>query len=105
MGQELLDRIEQRPGVLGGKLVTRGTRLSVLLIAGQVAAGASEDELLGDYPHITREDIEACVAYAEAYPDVLIDDDGPFLADPSRWHVVEAGEDEASGARHGPDGP
>lgn len=61
---KLRDRIEAKPGVLGGKPVIEGTRISVELILDFLASGATVDQLLTEYPHITREDILACVAYA-----------------------------------------
>lgn len=61
---KLRDRIEAKPGVLGGKPVIEGTRISVELILDFLASGTTVEELLKDYPHITREDILACVAYA-----------------------------------------
>jgi uncharacterized protein (DUF433 family) len=61
---KLRDRIEAKPGVLSGKPVIEGTRISVELVLDFLASGATVEELLKDYPHITREDILACVAYA-----------------------------------------
>jgi uncharacterized protein (DUF433 family) len=49
-----------------GKPVIRGTRITVELILHKLAEGASEHDLLDDYPHITREDIRAAVAYGAA---------------------------------------
>jgi uncharacterized protein (DUF433 family) len=46
-----------------GKPVIRGTRITVELILHKLAEGASEDEVLGDYPHLAREDIRAAVDY------------------------------------------
>ena len=57
--------IEQVPGVLGGKPVIKGTRISVELIVGYLYGGAwGEDDIVENYPGITREDIEACRQYA-----------------------------------------
>ena len=61
---KLRDRIESKADVLGGKPVIVGTRISVELILDALASGATIEALLGNYPHITREDILACVAYA-----------------------------------------
>jgi uncharacterized protein (DUF433 family) len=49
-----------------GKPVIRGTRITVELILRKLAEGASEGELLQDYPHLTTEDIRAAVAYGAA---------------------------------------
>lgn len=61
---ELLDRITADPAILGGKPTIRGTRLSVHFILGLLAHGASVDELLAEYQHLAREDIQACLLFA-----------------------------------------
>lgn len=53
------------PAVLTGKPVVKGTRLAVEYILGLMAQGWSETEILRNYPGLTREDILACVAYAQ----------------------------------------
>lgn len=58
------DRITLDPAVLVGKPVIRGTRLSVEFIVGLLANGWSIEDVLKEYDHITREDIQACLAYA-----------------------------------------
>jgi uncharacterized protein (DUF433 family) len=58
------DRIGVEPGVLLGKPVVRATRLAVEFVLELVAAGWSFDEIVGEYPGLTVEDIRACVAYA-----------------------------------------
>ena len=60
------ERIDIDPAIMMGKLVIRGTRITVELILRKLAEGASEDELLDDYPHITRGDIRAAMAYGAA---------------------------------------
>ncbi|HEV8359087.1 MAG TPA: DUF433 domain-containing protein [Candidatus Thermoplasmatota archaeon] len=60
------DRITMNPGILGGKPIIRGTRISVQLILDQVAAGMTFDEILAEYPSLTREDVEAAIRYASA---------------------------------------
>ena len=47
-----------------GKPVIRGTRVTVELLLRQLSEGATEDSLLEAYPHLTREDIKAAIAYA-----------------------------------------
>ena len=59
------DRITIDPAVLTGKPLIRGTRLSVEFIVGLLAQGWSEAEILRNYSGITREDILACLAYAQ----------------------------------------
>lgn len=58
----LSERIVVDTEVLAGKPVIRGTRLAVEFILELLAAGQSEDELLSEYPGLTREDILACLS-------------------------------------------
>ena len=57
-------RIHIDPEILGGKPVIRGTRLAVEFILELLAAGQTEQELLVNYPGVSREDILACLSYA-----------------------------------------
>jgi uncharacterized protein (DUF433 family) len=57
-------RIISDPEILGGKPCIKGTRISVELILGWLAAGWSFEQLMEAYPHITREDILAALAFA-----------------------------------------
>jgi uncharacterized protein (DUF433 family) len=61
---DLLSRIVVDPKVMTGKPVIRGTRLTVQYVLGLMAAGASEDEIVGEYSGLTGEDIRACLAFA-----------------------------------------
>ena len=58
------DRIVIDPAVRFGKPCVRGTRITVGDVLGYLAGGMSEDEILADFPHLTREDIRACLAFA-----------------------------------------
>jgi uncharacterized protein (DUF433 family) len=60
------ERIEMNPAVMLGKPVIRGTRVTVELILRKLAEGATEIEILQDYPHLTTEDIRAAMAYGAA---------------------------------------
>jgi uncharacterized protein (DUF433 family) len=57
-------RIELDPRVCNGKPVIKGTRIPVSVILEQIAEGVSWDQLLGDYPELQREDIQAALVYA-----------------------------------------
>lgn len=57
-------RIISTPGVRGGKPRLQGTRLTVQDILGALAAGDTIEELLVDYPYLTREDFAAVLRYA-----------------------------------------
>jgi uncharacterized protein (DUF433 family) len=58
------DRIILDPQILVGKPVIKGTRIAVEHIVSLLAQGWTEAEVLESYPHITHEDILACLAYA-----------------------------------------
>lgn len=58
------DRIDINPEVMLGKPVIRGTRITVELLLRKLSEGATEADLLDAYPHLTREDIQAAIAYA-----------------------------------------
>lgn len=60
----LLDRMVVDPAVLVGKPVIKGTRLAVEFIIDLLAQGWAEAEILRNYPGLTHEDIQACLAYA-----------------------------------------
>lgn len=57
-------RIIIDPDVLVGKPVIRGTRISVDLVIDLLARGYSKEQILGQYDHVTADDIQACLAYA-----------------------------------------
>ncbi len=63
------------PNVMVGKPVIRGTRITVEHILQEVANGLSIDEILQEYPHLTREGVQAALKFAidsvdiaQAYP-------------------------------------
>ena len=60
------DRITLDPAILVGKPCIKGTRISVELIVESLANGWTYEEILESWDHITREDIQACMAYASA---------------------------------------
>lgn len=52
------------PGKRGGKPCIRGMRITVYDVLEYLASGMPEDEILSDFPDLTREDIRACLAFA-----------------------------------------
>jgi uncharacterized protein (DUF433 family) len=69
------ERITVDPEILAGKPVIRGTRLAVEFVLELLAAGQSENQILENYPGLTRDDVLACLSYAsylaheyKAYP-------------------------------------
>lgn len=59
----LLERISIDPAICFGKPCIRGTRLWVSLLLDFLAAGSTIEELLDEYPQLTREDVLAAIAY------------------------------------------
>jgi uncharacterized protein (DUF433 family) len=57
-------RISIDPTVHHGEACIAGTRVSVSVIVGSVADGDSVDAILGSYPQLTRDDVEAALRYA-----------------------------------------
>ena len=57
-------RITTDPGILVGKPVIRGMRISVAQIIEVVAAGVPQEELIKEYPGLEPEDIQAALKYA-----------------------------------------
>jgi len=62
---ETASRIILDPAILAGKPVIQGTRISVDLVLDLLASGWSEAEILREYPDLSREDILACIRYAQ----------------------------------------
>lgn len=52
------------PGKRGGKPCIRGLRITVYDVLEYLASGMSMEEVLKDFPYLTREDVLACLAYA-----------------------------------------
>lgn len=65
----LLERITVDPAVVHGRPAIRGLRVRVSDILSLLAGGATEIEILEDYPYLEGDDIKACLAYAAAQAD------------------------------------
>jgi uncharacterized protein (DUF433 family) len=52
------------PGKRGGKPCIRGMRITVYDVLSYLAAGMTHEEVLNDFPYLTKEDILACLSYA-----------------------------------------
>ncbi|HEX9005322.1 MAG TPA: DUF433 domain-containing protein, partial [Blastocatellia bacterium] len=61
-----LDRITYNPNQCGGRPCIRGMRIRVNDVLDMLAGGATEQEILQDYPYLEPEDIRACLEYAAA---------------------------------------
>ena len=58
------DYITVDPNVCHGKACIKGTRIMVSVVLDNLAAGATPDEIIRSYPSLTREAVQAAVAYA-----------------------------------------
>jgi len=61
--EKLIELIKVDPKIMHGRACVRGTRIPVSVVLDCLAAGMSEDEVLEDYPTLSREGIRACIAY------------------------------------------
>jgi len=61
--EALLARLESDPGVCGGQMRIKRTRIPVTLILDALASGETIEDILRGYPSLTREDIAAALAY------------------------------------------
>ncbi len=59
-----LHRITFNPNQCGGKPCIRGMRIRVKDVLEMLAGGATEAQILEDFPYLEREDIQACYEYA-----------------------------------------
>ncbi|MBL8552378.1 MAG: DUF433 domain-containing protein [Hyphomonadaceae bacterium] len=62
----LLERITFNPKVMGGRPCIRGMRIRVSDILDMLAGGATQEQILADYPYLEADDIRASLAYAAA---------------------------------------
>jgi uncharacterized protein (DUF433 family) len=60
------ERIIADPRILAGKPVVKGTRIAVDLVLEELAQNPAIEELLAAHPDLTRNDVQACLAYARA---------------------------------------
>ncbi len=56
--------ITLEPGKRGGQPCIRGMRITVYDVLSYLASGMTQEEILHDFPYLTREDIMACLGYA-----------------------------------------
>ena len=57
-------KVVRKKDVLGGRPILEGTRISVDLILRMVAGGMTVGEIAAQYPHLTKDDIQAALEYA-----------------------------------------
>ncbi len=64
MELKLFDRITFNPQIMGGRACIRGMRIPVSVIIGQIAHGATIEEILNDYPDLEPKDIQQAMEYS-----------------------------------------
>jgi uncharacterized protein (DUF433 family) len=72
MNLDRLNRITVEAGKCGGRPCIRGLRIRVTDVLELLAAGASYEEILADYPYLEREDILAALDYAAHQTDHVV---------------------------------
>jgi uncharacterized protein (DUF433 family) len=58
------DRISAVPNICHGKVCIKGTRIMVSIILDNLAGGIAQEAILGSYPTLKPEDIQAALSYA-----------------------------------------
>ncbi len=66
MNTNLLNRITSHPNICHGKPCIRGMRFPVEVVLDMLGSGMTMDEILEDHPELEKEDVWACLEYAEA---------------------------------------
>lgn len=64
-----LERITINPDQCGGRPCVRGMRIRVKDVLDMLAGGATQQEILADFPDLEADDLRACIAYAARYLD------------------------------------
>jgi len=59
----MFDRITFDRNIMGGRACIRGMRITVSTIVGQIAHGATEAEILAEYPSLEPADIKQALEY------------------------------------------
>jgi uncharacterized protein (DUF433 family) len=62
--EEMFDRITFDSKIMGGRACIRGMWIPVSVIVGQIAHGATFEEILAEYPDLEKEDIQQAIEYA-----------------------------------------
>jgi len=66
MSEQWRARITREPGKRSGRPCVRGMRITVYDVLSYLATGMSTAEILDDFPYLTAEDVQACLAFAAA---------------------------------------
>ena len=63
MEEQLYNKIVINPKIMVGKPIIKGTRIPVDMIIRLIAQGMTVEEILEDYPNLTKEDVRAALEY------------------------------------------
>jgi uncharacterized protein (DUF433 family) len=66
------DIITMEPGKRGGKPCIRGLRITVYDLLEYLASGMTEQEILSDFPYLTKEDILASLSFAATRERMMV---------------------------------
>ena len=77
MSESLLDQMTSNPRQCGGRSCVRGMRIRVKDVLDMLAGGATQAEILQDFPFLEPDDIRACLEYAAAQVDHAVVMVGP----------------------------
>ncbi len=61
---QLLNRVIADPQFCGGKPCIRGTRIEIAIILDGLAEGLTPEQMIDHYPQLSRQDVQAALAYA-----------------------------------------
>lgn len=61
-----MTRIVFNPKILGGKPILKGTRMAVEFVLELLASGLTLEDVVQEYPQLTKADVRAVLAYAAA---------------------------------------
>ncbi len=67
------DHILSNPEILRGKPHLKGTRIPVSLVLGYLAAGSSPEQIMAEFPDLTRDEVAACLDYARDLAEFAVE--------------------------------
>ena len=73
MANDWKDIISSDPEILRGKPRIKGTRISVSLILGHLSEGYTPEQIIAEFPNLTRDQIAACLDYARALSEFEVE--------------------------------
>ena len=74
-----LAHFERNPKICSGQWIIKGTRVPVRTLLASLAEGSSLDDILADFPTVSREDLKAVIAFAAA----SVEEDLPLVELPT----------------------